>query len=419
LLGLIAEEVLRTNVINMEMLHMAILKYYGAYSVDERLKIIKSKTTQAFIEILARTRAMMDTVIRGNLQFDTTVQYGSVEGHPDAQTETQIFEVKLTGLLKKNWVDFLLQIFAYGAIHSEATDIYLVLPLQETVWTYSLSNWNAREQYRDALQMVSKPIEVSAIPGQILQMTHNIGSHIRKEKTIASTMLGILPMKERPFQVFLSGPQTTKIVLKDEDVAASAEIQMGNNLQMYVHSPYIINLCQEPGTKDDYSVVCLIKTMEHSVAMGMRGVVVHVGKSTTMDVRIAEEHMRQNIMTVLEYATEECPLLLETPAGQGTEMLKTYGEFLTFVCSFKSTKLRVCIDTCHVFATGQSPYDYITSLHTVDPSMIKLVHFNDSAAACGTCVDRHAYIGMGYIGFDEMKKIADYCKKCAIAMLVE
>lgn len=426
LLGFVAEEMLRHEAaaITLDSLHIAILKYYPAYTAEHRAKITKSKTTQPFLDILVRTRTALAAVIKGTLVFDTTVAYGAVEGHPDAQTDTQLFEVKLTGLMKKNWVDFLFQVFAYGALRSEATNVYLVLPLQATVWSFALSGWKTRTQYRDALNALatargSAAAPKSVLPGQMLQMTHCIGNHIHKQKTMVATLTGIPAILGRPYQVFLSGPQSTKVVLKDEDIAAAAGVQAANAVRLYVHSPYIINLCQEPGTKEDYGVACLIKNLQYSVAMGLRGVVVHVGKSTTMALDVAEAHMRANILKALEHATDDCPLLLETPAGQGTEMLKDYASFLTFVQSFNSKKLRVCVDTCHVFATGQNPLEYITAMYTVDPTLVKLVHFNDSAAACGSCLDRHAFIGTGEIGYTVMKAIADYCFVHSVPMLVE
>jgi hypothetical protein len=77
--------------------------------------------------------------------------------------------------------------------------------------------------------------------------------------------------------------------------------------------------------------------------------------------------------------------------------LTAYDDFLTFVTSFNSPKLRVCIDTCHVFASGQNPLDYIKKMMAADPDLVRLVHFNDSATPCGSCADRHAFIGTGKI----------------------
>ena len=420
LLGCIAEDLLRLPPpeITLAALHDTLKKYFPEYN---KAKVVKSKTTQPFLDHIIATRTKLDAVVKGTLVFDTSVSFEAVEGHPDAQTATQLFEVKLTGMLKKNWIDFLFQIFAYAALHEPATDIYLVLPLQDTIWHHSVTAWSGRKAYRDFLNKLSKAqqeptAEASPIPGMLLQQSHSIGCHVQKLKSVAATLTA-LEDHSRPYQMFLSGPQNTKIALKDEDIAAAvAAVQQ---IRMYVHSPYVINLCHEPGTKEDYGVVCLQKNLQYANTMGLKGVVVHVGKSTDMPLPLALEHMRKNIVKAMEAATETCPLLLETPAGQGTETLTTYDDFVAFVQSFNSPKLRICVDTCHVFATGQNPFEYIKKMTEMDPGLLKLVHFNDSATPCGSCLDRHAFIGTGKIGYAALKEIADYCRERSIPMLVE
>ena len=426
LLGCVAEELLRLppSEITVAALHTAIEKLYPDYTAIHKAKIEKSKTTQPFLDHLIATRTKLDAVVKGNLVFDTTVRYEAVEGHPDAQTETHLFEVKLTGMLKKNWVDFLFQVFAYAALHEPATDVYLVLPLQDTVWHQSVTKWTGRKAYRDLLNTLSKGYQeptaaLSPILGMLLQETHNIGCHVQKLKTVALTLSGLADEAHKPFQMFLTGPQNTKLVMKDEDIASAAAAQQMTAVRMYVHSPYIINLCHEPGTKEDYGVVCLQKNLQYANAMGLKGVVVHVGKSTDLPLNTALEHMRKNIVKAMDSATDACPILLETPAGQGSETLTTYDDFVSFVKSFDSPKLRICVDTCHVFATGQNPLEYIQKMTTLDPTLLKLVHFNDSSTPCGSCLDRHAFIGTGKIGYAALEEIADYCMDRGIPMLVE
>ena len=153
--------------------------------------------------------------------------------------------------------------------------------------------------------------------------------------------------------------------------------------------------------------------------MCLKGVVVHVGKSVGMELGVAHEYMRANLVKALESATDQCPILLETPAGQGSETLTTADDFIAFVQSFASPNLRICVDTCHVFASGHDPLEYIQKIWDTDPALLKLVHFNDSATPCGSCLDRHAFIGTGKIGFAGMKAIADYCMEKGVPMLVE
>jgi deoxyribonuclease-4 len=202
---------------------------------------------------------------------------------------------------------------------------------------------------------------------------------------------------------------------------------------VFVHSQYIINLCAaaaadaaaaDAAAADAaaagaaWHTDLLVKNLQYTRAFGGQGVVVHVGKSVASPVPEALERMRGALVLALEHATVDCPLLLETPAGQGTETLKGMDEFLDFVESFADPRLRVCLDTCHVFACGHNPLTYVNAA-LARPGLLKLVHFNDSLGECGSCVDRHAAVGAGKIGFEGMEALAERCAAAGLPMLVE
>lgn len=425
LLGCATEDLLKlpAAAINREALLATLRRWSPSLDAEGCLKILKSKTTDPFLDHVKATRASMDTVVKGVLSFDTCVAFDCVEGHPDAQTPTQLFEVKTTGMLGANWKDFLLQVFAYAALEPSATDIYLVLPLQELVWHYDVRGWAERLAYRDLLNTLAKrhlspSASKSLIPGMLLKVTHGIGSHMPKLKTITTTIQS-LPLL-LPSQIFLSGPMNSRVNVKEEDIALGrALLAAADSPQLFVHSPYMINLCNPPEHKDDYSTGLLIKYLEISVKLGAKGVVVHVGKTTTQALATAMAHMRTNLLRAMPFATASCPILLETPAGQGTEVLTDFYEFTEFVLSFKDPRLQICVDTCHVFASGYCPKDYVEGLATSHPGLTKLIHFNDSATACGSCLDRHSFIGTGHIGIKIMTEIAVLCSTKKIPMLIE
>lgn len=420
LLGCITEDLLRLPVADLGALVTCVRKWVPTMPPESLIKLARSKTTDSFLEHVRATRLAWEAIARGPLRFDTEISAETIQGHPDAQADTQLFEVKTTGLLTKNWIDFLFQVFAYGAIDLTATDVYLVLPLQKTVWGFSLATWTKRAEVRTFLITAArKRLDASAVksplPGLALQFLFQIGSHIHKGRSLAATIETLPAIK--PHQIFLSGPMTTKLSIKDEDLAAATAVMTDKRL--YVHSPYLINLCSDPGEKEDYGVKCLIKNLQYASTIGCKGVVVHVGKSVGREAGLALSNMRVNLLMALEHATAACPILLETPAGQGTEMLTNYAEFVDFVRTFESDKIAICVDTCHVFAAGCDPLTYIADLLVSDPALLKLVHFNDSLTCCGSCVDRHAFIGTGEIGMEKMAAIAMRCSESHIPMLVE
>jgi deoxyribonuclease-4 len=424
LLGWVAEELLRTNSdeINLETVIKAARKYYPALTQEAEQKIRVSKTTQPFIDHVVETRKKIEKVVKGTLRFDEAVQQGSIEGHPDARTDTQIYEVKMTGQLAENWQHFLYQVFAYAALAPEANDIYLVLPMQELLWHYDVTKWSDRQKYADLLKEASTKLQNDGandqLVGAVARETYCIGCHISKLKSLEQTVRS-LPDYSKPYQIFLGSSQSSKLTISDEELAKSATAVQETGAKIYVHSQYIINLCSEPGKSDDYHTQLLIKNLQYANAAGFKGVVVHVGKSTDKPVPEALANMRQNLLTAMEHATPECPILLETPAGQGSETLTTYTEFVEFVLLFKDPRLRICVDTCHVFACGYQPIDYLKRITKYNKKLLKLVHYNDSATPCGSCLDRHAFMGTGHVGIDQMLEMAKLCHANQLPMVIE
>lgn len=429
--GHVTEALLQLPVeyITLDSLETAARHWCPALTDAHLAKIRTSKTTEPYLVHLRATRAKMEGVqfefeSESKFEYDVVVEAETemktvrIEGHPDARTSTQLFEIKMTGQLKQNWVDFLFQVFAYGALDATATDVYLVLPLQEIVWHHALSAWPKRAEFRAALLAAAeRKCSPDTAGGVQLVEAHRIGAHMGKQRMLAATMAS-LPT-DRPSQIFLGGPTSSTLEINSEDVAAAAKLVAERGICVFVHSAYIINLCTPHDAADSYHVQLLCKTLQYAVRAGCRGVVVHVGKSTTQSLPVAMEHMRTNILLALEHATPSCPLLLETPAGQGTEVLCSQAEFAAFLASVPdpTRRLRACVDTCHIFAAGEStPRTY---LEAMDAEMTRLIHFNDSATPCGSRRDCHAFAGQGHIGLAKMTDVACWGTSKGVPMVCE
>jgi deoxyribonuclease-4 len=420
LAGNITEELLYfpAEHITQERLKAVVSKWCPSANID---KILVSKTTEPYLQHLRVSRSKMRSLATLPFSFHAEVGTGGpVVGHPDMRTVSEIFEIKMTGQLKENWTDFLLQVFCYGALDSTATHVYLVLPLQEIVWGYDVRTWSKKAEFRASLYATAAKKDQTAdsnVQAALLIQMFRIGSHMSKLKSLTDTVVS-LP-RDRPSQIFLAGPQSSRLQIADTELAAALAAVQTHGTQIYIHSPYLINLCTPADRDDGFHTRLLIKNLEYGVAMGSRGVVVHVGKSTTQDMEIAMATMKANILIALNHATPTCPLLLETPAGQGTEVLKTWSEFAAFVGEINDSRLRVCIDTCHVFACGGDPLDYLQDFLSKHPAMTKLIHFNDSATPCGSCLDRHAFCGQGHIGIEKMTAIATVAHGSNLPMVIE
>jgi deoxyribonuclease-4 len=433
IIGHVGEALLHVGAedVNVELL-ISLVNEHAAIDDKAESKIRKSKTTEPFLAAVRTTRRLLDPLfaaVEGNVVAEPTLEGRQVEGHPDlvvGLTEgpgAHIFEIKCAGQPKVSWTGFLFQAFAYAALLPTASKVSLVLPLQSHVWTYSLEGWPKaqREAYKVALEAAAeKTMTVGASVGEVAAEVCDrclVGSHVEKKAVMEKMMVNL--DAARPWQIFLSGNMNSNVNIKPPVIKAVKAMVGEKDPKLYVHSPYLINLAATPGEKEDFHVTCLKKCLDASREMGFRGVVVHVGKSVKLSKEEALENMRWAVEQVLPHASADCPLLLETPAGQGTEMLTDLAEFVGFVTSFADRRIRICVDTCHVFATGYDPLEYIKYVRAVDPDLLRLVHFNDSETACGACVDRHASMGMGQIGLEKMTAIAEWCFAEGVPALIE
>ena len=326
----------------------------------------------------------------------------------------------------------MLQLFCYGALQPRATHLHLVLANQGTIVTWKLSSWKKRELFRETMLKCGEEVYKTfnrpnhRFEFQMLASMTNIGHHVgRKPRQTFRKLIESLNTPY-PLQVFLAGNTSTKIsCVSDEDVAKISHHIEQTRQVMFFHSPYTINLCAIPGTLDDYFTKSLTYHLQLGKALGFRGVVVHTGKLSREGYSL--ENMEKNIWSVLSEASSICPLLIETPAREGTEQLNDPSELNDFVKKFHidnpiapATEMKklvgICIDTCHVFAAGHMPMDYFSK---VDPGLVRLVHFNDSLLPFNSHMDRHALPGTGEIPWDQLVKVAHHCSANGVPMVIE
>jgi deoxyribonuclease IV len=249
----------------------------------------------------------------------------------------------------------------------------------------------------------------------------SVGSHAGKVGTLFDTIQ--LEPYAIPIQFYLNGNRSFNVSIEEQDINNCQELLSKHPRDVFVHSSNSLNLCKPKGSEGDYFNRCLIKTISVAKRCGFHGVVVHVGKLCAPQNSLS--HMKANIMYCLESATPRCPLLIETPAGQGKEQLLSPAALGAFVddivlelyrgcsedCCYldyqKKSPLGICIDTCHVFAAGYNPVEYWDKLSEIGViNLVKLIHFNDSKKHKGSCVDRHAQIGYGMIPLNQLHVIA-------------
>ena len=389
-------------------------------TLNINIEMKDSDTTNIYLKHITNTRKKIDILIKEEkLEYDKEIYHesGLIIGHPDILTDSKVFEVKTSTLIKPQWSYMISQLVCYHII--TGLDSYLVFPLQEYIYKLDSTKWKNKKEFSDILVETVKGRDIqreNRIKGKILTQEYHIGLHISREKIFYDTVKNLSP--NYAWQMFLGSNLTTNIVPTDEDVAKTLDFVTNNNLKIFIHSPYTINLCTPMEKKDGYYIKMLETNLKYTKSMGFLGCVVHVGKHTSLTKEEGYINMINNVKLCLEYCSEECSLLLETPCKIGTELLTDCESFISFIEEINDKRLGVCVDTCHTYVSGILPSEYLQKLF--DKNIIpKLIHFNDSEANFGSHRDLHANIGVGKIPLEELKKCAEMCFKYNIPMVKE
>ena len=172
-----------------------------------------------------------------------------------------------------------------------------------------------------------------------------------------------------------------------------------------IHAVYLINCASQDRTIRRKSLTALTIALRSGAALGVGGVVLHVGSALAGDVKRAITRAGKVLRAALE-DSEACPLHLEDTAGSGGTLGRSFGELAALMeAAGGDERLGLCLDSCHLYASG---YDVRTadSLREVMDECFEVVgahrlgslHVNDSKTGLGSNVDRHAPLGQGELG---------------------
>lgn len=189
-----------------------------------------------------------------------------------------------------------------------------------------------------------------------------------------------------------------------EDAASLRKIMAENGFgRLVAHAPYTLNLCSaKPDVRsfarralaEDLQTMELIPGNYYNFHPGS-----HVGQGADEGIRLIAEGLNE----ALEPGQSTC-VLLETMAGKGTEVGRTFEELARIIeLTDHDELIGVCLDTCHVSDAG---YDVSASLdgvlqefdREIGLSRLKALHLNDSKNPVGAHKDRHERLGLGYLG---------------------
>lgn len=256
-----------------------------------------------------------------------------------------------------------------------------------------------------------------------------IGSHVGmsgKEMMLGSAKEAV-SYGANTFMIYTGAPQNTRRKeISELNIEPAWEYMKEHGIEEFVvHAPYIINLANTVKSETFQLAVDFLKLeLERTQAMGSKVLVLHPGSHVKAGVDVGTAQIIKGLNEVLA-ADTKCYIALETMAGKGDEIGRTFEELARIYDGVKyNDKLRVCFDTCHVHDAG---YDIVNDFDGVinefdrilGKDQIQVFHINDSKNVCGAHKDRHENLGKGEIGFDAIYNIVHHKDFIAIPKILE
>lgn len=227
-----------------------------------------------------------------------------------------------------------------------------------------------------------------------------IGCHLSTTKGYRAMGETALSIGANTFAFFTRNPRGGKAKELDmDDVAALRELMSQNDFgPLVAHAPYTYNPCSAKERAREFALEAMAEDLRRMEALPGNyynfhpGA--HVGQGSDAGIQMIVDTLCQ-----VMFEGQQTTVLLETMAGKGTEVGRSFEELALIIEG-------VCLDTCHVSDAG---YDIIHDLdgvldefdRVVGIDRLHAVHINDSKNPCGAHKDRHECIGKGYLGSEE------------------
>jgi deoxyribonuclease-4 len=229
-------------------------------------------------------------------------------------------------------------------------------------------------------------------------------------------------------QVFESPPQqwgTAK--LTDEQVQQFLDAKAASGIEpIFIHGKYLMNLASADPKIFKTSASTLRSSLNIAARIGAVGVIFHTGSHKGLGLEAVFEQICEAATGVLAETPPETWMIFENSAGGGGTIGSKFNELGEVLRRINNPRAKVCIDTCHAFASGYDlrNVDGVAAVfdelaREIGWENVAAMHCNDSKAALGAGRDLHENIGDGQIGRAGFEAILARPEVADIPLLLE
>lgn len=242
-----------------------------------------------------------------------------------------------------------------------------------------------------------------------------IGCHLTISKGFSAMGRQAVELGANTAQFFTRNPRGGKAKdIDPADIQGLRDIMAQHGFgPLIAHAPYTINPCAQKPETLEFARITMADDLRRLEYLPGTLYNFHPGSHVGQGPEAAVEKIAQTLNQVL-FPGMQTTVLLETMAGKGTEMGRSFEELRAIMDRVDHAEyLGICLDTCHVSDAG---YDIIGDLdgvlsefdRIIGLSRLKALHLNDSMNPPGSHKDRHQKLGQGFLGLECFRHIMEH-----------
>ena len=255
-----------------------------------------------------------------------------------------------------------------------------------------------------------------------------IGAHISTAGGVHNIFQRAEEIEAEAIQMFISGRTNWRApVVKEESLDKFYKIKSNNDIPLFFHGIYLINLATQDSEHLEKSKDSLRNYMDWAGKLGVIGTIFHLGSHKGVGFDEMKDQICRAMVEVLDSSDNDAKLIIENSAGGCNTVGYRFSEIGSLLdrCD-QHPRIAVCLDTCHLFSAGYdiSTPDGCASVMDEFQKEIGLerlvaVHANDSKTPLQSGRDRHENIGDGYLGYDGFRSVMSHPAFSQVPVLLE
>ena len=263
-------------------------------------------------------------------------------------------------------------------------------------------------------------------------MTLEFGSHVSASGGVDKVFARAEDVGATSIQIFSKNERQWIAKPLDPDVVERFHAErerMGIDPKLLViHDSYLINLASPKDDILEKSLAAFKDELVRGDILGIPNLVTHPGAHTGSGVDAGLARFAQSLNEIFaELPDSKTITLLETTAGQGTSLGRSFEDIATIIDQVEDkSRVAVCMDTCHIFSAGydfRSPEQYAEMMAMFDEIVgikyLRALHLNDSKMPLASNKDRHDQIGDGEIGLEGFRNFVNDPRLCGLPGILE